>query len=320
MVSDPILIHGDCLTEIPRLADDSIHGVCTDPPYGLVEYSPTEVAKLRAGSGGVWRIPPRWDGCSRRPLPRFTVLSPKQKLDIEQFFRRWASALLPKLRPGAHLMIAGNPILQMHVQSALVAEGYENRGTILRMYHGFRGGDRPKNAEKEFPTVCVTPRGYYEPWMLFRKPISERTVADNLRKWETGGLRMFDGAKPLPDAIPSFKTPEKEREVANHPSLKPQHFLRIVVRSLLPLGRGVLLDPFMGSGSTVAAAMAVGYDAIGIETDEEYYADAKDSVVRLAALYPNMDGSTLESPTNGAYEELSEQLFLLDSAKDKFTG
>jgi site-specific DNA-methyltransferase (adenine-specific) len=108
-VSNPILILGDCLVEIQRLADDSIHAVCTDPPYGLVEFSSKEVAKLRAGRGGVWRIPPTWDGCARRPLPRFTVLSQDQKKDIERF---------PKLRPGAHILIAGNPVLQMHVLEA----------------------------------------------------------------------------------------------------------------------------------------------------------------------------------------------------------
>ena len=118
---------------------------------------------------------------------------------------------MPILRPGGHVIIAGNPMLQMHVQSAMVNAGFENRATILRVYHGFRGGDRPKNAEREFPDVCVTPRGNYEPWMLFRKPISEKTVAENLRRWETGGLRMLEGSKPLPDVIPSFKTPAIER-------------------------------------------------------------------------------------------------------------
>ena len=313
----PTLILGDCMSSIADMEDASIHGVCTDPPYGLVEFSPDEVAKLRAGRGGVWRLPPKWDGCERRPLPRFTVLTPEQKKEIETYFTRWALALLPKLRPGAHVLIAGNSVLQMYVQGALVAGGFENRGTILRLYHGFRGGDRPKNAEREFPEVCVTPRGNYEPWMLFRKPISERTVAENLRKWGTGGLRMLSGGKPLPDVIPSFKTPSREKEIADHPSLKPQHFLRIVVRSLLPMGEGIILDPFMGSGSTIAAAQAVGYEGVGIEMDEQYHTLALSSVPRLAALYPGMVGDNLDpAETNGSAEEFQEQLMLMDpSAK-----
>jgi site-specific DNA-methyltransferase (adenine-specific) len=46
--------------------------------------------------------------------------------------------------------------------------GYEVRAAIMRLYFSFRGGDRPKLAEREFPEVCVTPKGAYEPWMLFR--------------------------------------------------------------------------------------------------------------------------------------------------------
>ena len=52
-----------------------------------------------------------------------------------------------------------------------------------------------------------------------------------------------------------------------HPSLKPQDFLRQLVRGVLPLGEGVVLDPFCGAGSTLAAAEAVGYRSVGIEND-----------------------------------------------------
>jgi site-specific DNA-methyltransferase (adenine-specific) len=164
--------------------------------------------------------------------------------------------------------------------------GFEIRPALMRLYYSFRGGDRPKNAEQEFPEVCVTPKGAYEPWMLFRTPISESTVADNLRRWKTGGLRRLSSDRPLPDAIPSGRTPNCEAAISDHPCLKPQQFLRILVRALLPLGEGILLDPFMGSGSTIAAAAAVGYQSLGIEIDAQYFALAERAVPQLAALYP----------------------------------
>lgn len=313
-MSNITLIKGDCLQEIRNLEPNSIHAVCTDPPYGLLEFSADEVAKLRAGRGGVWRLPPKWDGCERKPLPRFTTLTIKQKKDIAIFFRSWADVVLPIIRPGGHVLIAGNPMLQMFVQTAMVDAGFENRATIVRMYHGFRGGDRPKNAEREFPDVCVTPRGNYEPWMLFRKPISEKTVADNLRKWATGGLRMLAGGKPLPDAIPSFKTPARERDIADHPSLKPQHLLRIFVRALLPMAQGVVLDPFMGAGSTIAAASSIGIDAVGIEIDPIFYSLSECAISELAALYPGMTGDALDHPEiYGTHQEYQEQLMLMES-------
>jgi site-specific DNA-methyltransferase (adenine-specific) len=194
----------------------------------------------------------------------------------------------------------------------MVLAGFEVRPAIVRLYYGFRGGDRPKNAESEFPEVCVSPKGAYEPWMLFRKPIDQQTVAENLRRWQTGALRRLSADKPLPDAIPSGRTPKREETIADHPCLKPQHFMRILVRSLLPLGEGTILDPFLGAGSTVAAACAVGYDSVGVELDPQYYAMAQKAIPRLAALYPGFCGREIEVELNGHVEhfETEDQLGL----------
>jgi tRNA G10 N-methylase Trm11 len=64
---------------------DSIQAIVTDPPYGLKEYSEVEKQKLRAGRGGVWRIPPSFDGCKRSPVPRFTVLDEVERKRLENF-------------------------------------------------------------------------------------------------------------------------------------------------------------------------------------------------------------------------------------------
>ena len=307
------IYHADCFDWLRGRPAHSLHAVCTDPPYGVLEFTRPEVAKLRAGRGGVWRLPPAIGGSQRDPLPRFTVLTDAQKLELRRFFLEWGRVLRPALVPGAHVCVAGHPILQHLVQSALAEAGYEVRTAILRLYFSFRGGDRPKNAEHEFPEVCVTAKGAYEPWMLFRKPIEESTVAGNLRRWKTGGLRRLSVDKPLPDSIPSGRTPDREAAISNHPCLKPQHFMRILVRALLPLGQGTLLDPFMGSGSTIAAAEAVGYDSVGIEIDDEYFKLAGHAIPRLAALYPDFSGQELQM--NGEYgavkRESDQQLAMM---------
>ena len=56
------------------------------------------------------------------------------------------------------------------------------------------------------------------------------------------------------------------------------------MRGVLPLGSGVVLDPFAGAASTLAAAEAVGYESIGIERDAAYFDMARDALPRLAAL------------------------------------
>lgn len=277
------LYHADCLEWLDRRPDNSIHAVVTDPPYGLFEYSPEEQMKLRKGKGGVWRVPPSFDGHERSPLPRFTTLTDEQREELRTFFVVFGRALLPKLVPGANVVIASNPLLSFLVSGALAEAGLERRGEIIRLVMTMRGGDRPKHAHEEFSGVSVMPRSMWEPWVLFRKPLEGR-AQDNLRKWKTGGFRRPSSARPFGDVISSSPTRGTEREIAPHPSLKPQAFLRQLVRGALPLGQGVVLDPFAGSGSTLAAAEAVGYKSIGIEKDRHYFSLAMISIDRLSQL------------------------------------
>ncbi len=284
------LYRGDCFAWLRERERLSIQGVVTDPPYGLVEYSTEEQAKLRLGRGGVWRIPPAFDGHQRAPLPRFTTLTPTDLRDLDAFFFTWAKLLLPVLVPGAHVFVASNPLLSYVVSTALARAGLERRGEIVRLVMTMRGGDRPKNAHHEFSDVTVMPRSMWEPWLLFRKPVIGR-VQDNLRQWGTGGLRRESVDRPFGDVIPSHPTRPSEKRLAPHPSLKPQAFLRRIVRAALPLGEGVILDPFAGSGSTLAAAEAEGYRSIGIESDPEYVTMAEQAIPKLAQLAVAGDAS-----------------------------
>ena len=280
------LHHDDCLAWLARREPNSIHAVVTDPPYGLVEYSDAEQDKLRQGKGGIWRIPPSFDGAKRLPLPRFTVLKPNDLDALERFFLSWGRQLLRVLVPGANVVVASNPLLSFLVSGALSQAGLERRGELVRLVMTMRGGDRPKAAHIEFDGVSVMPRSMWEPWLLFRKPIEGR-VQDNLRRWGTGGFRRVSADKPFGVVIESAPTRATERKLAPHPSLKPQAFLRKVVRGVLPLGEGVVLDPFAGAASTLAAAEAVGYASIGVERDAAYFKLATEALPRLAALRPD---------------------------------
>lgn len=279
------LVLEDCNDWLHAQPANSVHAVVTDPPYGLIEYTELEQRKLRNGHGGVWRIPPSFDGSKRAPLPRFTVLRSTDLDALEQFFLAWARSLIRVLVPGANVVVASNPLLSYLVSGALARAGLERRGEIVRLVMTMRGGDRPKAAHVEFSDVSVMPRSMWEPWLIFRKPLDGR-VQDNLRHWGTGGFRRISADRPFGDVIASAPTRASERKLAPHPSLKPQAFLRKIVRAVLPLGKGVVLDPFAGAASTLAAAEAVGYQSIGVERDEHYFSIAAKALPRLAAL-PN---------------------------------
>lgn len=286
VVGKASLYEANCFAWLASRKPASFHACVTDPPYGLLEYTPLEQAKLRSGKGGVWRVPPSFDGHRRSPLPRFTVLDADDRTALFGFFRTFGALLARVLVPGGNVIVASNPLLSHIVASAMSEAGLELRGMVTRLTMTMRGGDRPKNAHTEFADVSVMPRSMFEPWIIFRAPLEGR-VQDNLRVWKTGGFRRVSNDQPFGDVIASRPTPRGERAIAPHPSLKPQVFLRQIVKASLPLGEGIVLDPFAGSGSTLAAANAVGYESVGVEIDPTYVEIARTAVERLGALvYP----------------------------------
>src|SRR5262245_3950769 len=211
------LVHADCFQWMAARPPCSVHAIVTDPPYGLKEYTAPEQAKRRRGRGGVWRIPPAFDGCVRSPLPRFTVLNQAEHEALRAFFATFAGQALRVLVPGGHVVVATNPLLSHLVYQPLVAAGFEKRGEIIRLVQTLRGGDRPKNAHAEFAGVSVMPRSGFEPWGLFRKPCDGR-VQDNLRRWGTGGLRRVSATQPFTDVIASAPTGRAEPGPRPHPA------------------------------------------------------------------------------------------------------
>lgn len=290
------LLHVDAFQWLAERRGESIHAVVTDPPYGIVEYTSEQLFKRRNGNGGIWRLPQSYDGHKRSPMPRFTVLRSADHQRIRNFHERLAPLLYKVLVPGGHVIIASQNLLSHLVICAFSDAGFEMRGQIARVVKTLRGGDRPKGAHKEYPDVSVSPRSCWEPWLIFRKPCEGR-VRDNLEKWGTGALRRPATDTPFADLIQSSPARGAERELAPHPSLKPQAFMRQIVWAALPLGKGVILDPFMGSGSTIAAAEFLGLKSIGLEVDEEYFRIAEQAIPKLAELKINSAIGLQEGPS-----------------------
>ncbi len=141
-----LIVHADCFEWLGRVPENSIHAIVTDPPYGVKEYEFDQIEKRSNGNGGIWRIPPSFDGSTRAPLPRFTALDRKERDSLRRFFIEWARVSVHALRPGGHVFIASNAFLSQFVFSALVEGGLEFRGELIRLVRTLRGGDRPKNS------------------------------------------------------------------------------------------------------------------------------------------------------------------------------
>lgn len=104
-----------------------------------------------------------------------------------------------------------------------------------------------------------------------------------------GKASRKDRHEGMGDPGPQFKHGTTLRQVENtatkgnhHPTVKPTELMRWLCRLITPPG-GVVLDPFMGSGSTGKAALIEGFGFIGIELDTGYYEIAE---LRVTAAYP----------------------------------
>lgn len=276
-----VLHRVECVRWLRSAPAASFHAVVTDPPFGLVEFEPEEQLKLVRGRGGVWRLPPAYDGYARKAVPRFTELGRHDLQRIEAFMTEWALAVRRVLVPGAHVVVASNPLVSHLVARSIARAGMEKRGEIVRLVQTLRGGDRPRASDEGLADLSTMPRSAWEPWLLFRVPL-EGTVEANLRRWGTGALRRCTDERPFTDVIPSSRASPYERMVAPHPSLKPQAFMRQLVRAVLPRG-GCVIDPFAGSGATLAAAESLGVASVGIERSSRYFALARRAIPRLSS-------------------------------------
>jgi site-specific DNA-methyltransferase (adenine-specific) len=262
---------------------NSFQAVVTDPPFGAAEYTAEELNKRRKGHGGIWRLPNTFDGAKRQPTPRFTVMSDHDRMGVLAFHLRIAPELFRVLVPGAHVMVSSQCLVSHLVGQAFCMAGFEARGQIVRVVKTLRGGDRPKFGDKQYRDVSVIPRSCFEPWLLFRKPCEGRVI-ENLKRYGTGALRRPSEDAPFLDLVEVPPARPRERALANHPSLKPQALMRLLVRASLPLGKGVVLDPFMGAGSTIAAATHLGFKSVGVELDSRYFRMARSAIPRLAQM------------------------------------
>lgn len=275
------IYNADSFEWLRRQRANSFHAVVTDPPFGIVEYTAKELTKRRKGRGGIWRLPNAFDGAERQQMPRFTVLDGHDRMGVLAFHLRLAPELFRVLVPGAHVMLASQCLVSHLAAQAFCMAGFEARGQIVRVVKTLRGGDRPKFGEKDYPGVSVIPRSCFEPWLLFRKPCDGR-VTQNLRRFGTGALRRPSENIPFSDLIIVSPARRRERALAGHPSLKPQALMRLLVRASLPVERGVVLDPFMGAGSTIAAATYLGLESVGVELDSKYFTMARSAIPKLA--------------------------------------
>lgn len=245
-IGTAMLINADCFEWLDKIPDECIHGVVTDPPFSLREFSDENIIALDKSKGNaIWQTHRYADGCHRNVQPCFSTLSKKQRNEIYRFFLVFSQKISRVMLPGAHAIIAAHPSLAHRVFCSIEDGGLEFNGSIIRHTSTMRGGGRPQpDKEHKFRDVSISTRSAHEPWGLFQKPMPKgMSVLQCLNKYNTGGLRRQvtkcgESSRPLFDVIEhTERATENEKSLSKnhfsnacgkHPNLKPQSLMSVL--------------------------------------------------------------------------------------------
>lgn len=229
------IYHGEALAVLEQLPLASVDVVLTDPPYSSGGMFRTDRASDPAAKYRGWSHSPTE---TRPPAAEYGTFAGDNR-DQWAWIRwvtAWSWATLRVTRPGGHAFMFTDWRQLPAATDAAQFGGWAWRGLVV----WDKGVGRPQ-------------RG------TFRNHL-EYIV------WSTNGA-IADRADDYPSTLISIPTVSPgERE---HVTQKPVGLLHSLLRVAGP-GPFIVLDPFMGSGSTLVAARNLGHKAIGVEIDERY--------------------------------------------------
>lgn len=295
------LIHGNCLTELKKLEDNSVDLVLTDPPY-FIHKLDSEWSKEKLDSDK--------KNSHIKHLPKGMKYSKNQVKELYDFYREVADIIYKKLKPGGYFLSFSAPRLYHSIAMAKEIAGFEVRDIINWVYtqsmpkgmsinHVIDRMDltdiQKEELKKEY-SGFKTPqiKSCHEPICVAMKPISSTFIQNELN-FKTGLLDFNQKIGKDNDKVPAnilvteefnelytknflvSKPTRKEKENNSHITVKPTLLLEHLIKLFSKEG-SIVLDPFMGSGSTIVACKNTIRNYIGIELEEEYYKIAEQRI------------------------------------------
>lgn len=280
------LYPGDCREVLADMADGSVHLVVTDPPYFLDrlddDWSDPDIERSKKHADVIGGLPigMRFDR--------------EQGKNLQAFLAPVAVELLRILKPGGFLLLFASPRLYHRAAVAVEDAGFEVRDAFawrftkkaqfkaFTMDHFVRRR-KDMSAETKMDTIASlggrrTPqlRPQFEAILCAQKP-REGTFVDNWIAHETG---LIDARQTLTGRVPeTVMTVEKQPKDGfnGHLTPKPVKLCEHLIRLFSTEGQ-IVLDPFVGSGTTCLAARRTGRHSIGIDVNPDYIEIARNRV------------------------------------------
>lgn len=241
------LFLGDCLETLPKLPPESVDTVFADPPYGLSNDGFTcQSGRAVSVNKG------KWD----------------RSLGIEkdfEFHRKWIAACRQALKPNGTIWISGTYHSVYACGFALQALGYH----ILNDICWYKPNASPNLSCRFFTASHET--------LIWARKDKKGKHTFNYEAMKNGDFAK--DALKIPGkqmrsvwAVGAPRSEEKRH--GKHPTQKPEALLERIILASTSEG-DVVLDPFMGGGTTGVAALRLGREFIGIELEKEYFDVAK---------------------------------------------
>ena len=283
---DIALCHGDSLAKLRGIRDATVDCVITDPPYfidGMGSSWDMDELNRKKGHAGVVGA-----------LPIGMKFDPRQGVELQRFTAEIASEIFRILKPGGFYLSFSQGRLYHRMTVAIEDAGFEIRDMLVWQREGqakafsqdhfvrkmdISEDEKSRIIESMGGRKTPQLKGQSEPIVLAQKP-REGTFVENWMEWGAGLIdttASIDGK--FPGTVIKVEKPKgKDREVA-HLTMKPVPLISHLIRVFAPVG-GIILDPFLGSGTAAVAAIETGRKCIGIELDDSYYAAAKERIAK----------------------------------------
>ena len=197
---------GDCLEVLKTIPDNSIDSVVTDPPYGIgfmnKEWdNPTKHKELiereqkRSEERFAEGKSPAKGGFSKGVQPGLPIGGAKEGKWFQEWCELWAIECLRILKPGGHILSFSAPRTYHRMATAFEDAGFQIRDQLMWVFGS--GFPKSHNIGKKISNwegwgSALKPS--HEPIVMARKPLSEKSIAENVLKHGTGGINI-DGSR-----------------------------------------------------------------------------------------------------------------------------
>ena len=287
------IICADTLELFSQIESNSIDVVLTDPPYFLDKLDNNWNYEEVSNKSNQYTI---------KSLPAGMKFDREQGKKFYAWYLKISSEIFRILKPGGFFFSFSSPRLYHRMASAIDDAGFEIRDAFMWLYtqnqakamsvdhfiNKMNTDEKTKEKIKEKLNGWKTPqiKTCFEPIAMAQKP-TDQTYLNNMLKHEVGmfntnvkiGDNMYPANVFTVDSINELidktfllpKPTKKEKgEYNDHKTVKPLAICEYLIKLSAFADDAVILDPFVGSGTTAVAAKKLGKNYIGIDANEKY--------------------------------------------------